>query len=1023
MTKDEGLERVKELIEQFENRRKEWRSVSYKEASVRIDFIDEFFLALGWRKGTGEFKVEKSQDLENENKGSADYYFDLGAGKRFFVEAKKPSENLAEKTKHALQARRYAYSAGHPVVILTDFEEFYVYKGRGVAPKENDDAKVAIINELSCKDFTEYPAKWDVLWNAFSRESVLAGSLETLPGVIADKRGSMPVDRLFLSDIEKWRSLLAENIHKNNPDQNRRALNEAVQKTIDRIIFLRICEDRDIEEYGHLLNAGKAPEVYKQLCVLFKQADTRFNSGLFHFKKEKNRDDFDDISLNLIIENEPLQTIIDRLYWPGGPYAFAAMPADILGQVYERFLGKVIEIDGESITVDDKPEVKKAGGVFYTPEYIVDYIVKNTVGRLLDACKTPSDGANLKILDPACGSGAFLINAYQYLLNWHLGWYSANKPEAHAKERRILKNVHGAWQLTLAERKRILLNNIHGVDIDSQAVEVTKLSLLLKCVEGETRTTTQMGLFDKGERILPDLENNIKCGNSLIGSDFYDNVQGELFDTEEKLKINAFDWNDEFKEIMNRGGFDCIIGNPPYVRSISLKENNPTSWEYYRTSYRSTESREWDIYLIFVEKALGLLKENGKLGYILPNKFLNSQVGENLRGMLSHGSHLESLIHFGAFQIFSGATTYTCLLFLSKTAIKQAQIARYTGSVTQQHQSCPLPEQAPEQWHKRDVSSDSLTSASWEFSASEAVLLKLRKWPKLGDLSLIFKGTGTNADKVYMLEKRGFENGHVRVFSAERNEEYLLEPTYLKPALRGRSIGRYDLTGLNLLLLVPYEQQDGKYRLVSQEKLQACAPNTLAYLEDCQERLDEREKGRFVGEGFYCFGRPQNMERFEVAEKIIMPDVVNRGTCALDTQKHWLLDTCYAITLKPDTNLDQNYILAILNSALLTCFLKETGTALRGGYFRMKTAYLTPFPIRTINFDDSTEKQMHDDMVKLVTDMLKYQKELQQPGLDSQTKKQHQKDIATTDRKIDELVYRLYDLTPDEIRIVEEARP
>ena len=240
MTKEEGLNIISELVNEFSSRvHQDVKRSDYLEAQVRTQFLDRFFGALGWNVSNYlEVTVEKSQVREDGNK-RADYAFHVN-GKEFFVEAKKPSENLAENREHALQARRYAYSANHPVVILTDFEEFYVYKGRGVAPKESDDAKVAIIDELSCKSFTEYPEKWDVIWNAFSRESVLSGSLETLPGVVADKKGSMPVDRLFLSDIEKWRTLLAENIHKNNPALNRRALNEIVQKTIDRIIFLRI---------------------------------------------------------------------------------------------------------------------------------------------------------------------------------------------------------------------------------------------------------------------------------------------------------------------------------------------------------------------------------------------------------------------------------------------------------------------------------------------------------------------------------------------------------------------------------------------------------------------------------------------------------------------------------------------------------------------------------------------------------------------------------------------------------------
>jgi type I restriction-modification system DNA methylase subunit len=276
----------------------------------------------------------------------------------------------------------------------------------------------------------------------------------------------------------------------------------------------------------------------------------------------------------LTIDDKPLKDIIKSLYYPDSPYEFSVLPADILGQAYEQFLGKVIRLSpGHRAIVEDKPEVKKAGGVYYTPTYIVEYIVKNTVGKLLEN-KNPKQVAKLKILDPACGSGSFLINAYQYLLDWHRDWYikDGTKKWATVRSPVLYQGYGGDWRLTTTERKRILLNNIHGVDIDSQAVEVTKLSLLLKVLEGENEETLnrQFKLFH--ERALPDLGSNIKCGNSLIGPDFYKNKQMSFLDDEERYRINVFDWQAEFPEIMKSGGFDVVIGNPPYGASLSQEE-------------------------------------------------------------------------------------------------------------------------------------------------------------------------------------------------------------------------------------------------------------------------------------------------------------------------------------------------------------------------------------------------------------------------------------------------------------------
>src|SRR6266700_473997 len=282
---------------------------------------------------------------------------------------------------------------------------------------------------------------------------------------------------------------------------------------------------------------------------------------LFHYQKEKDiPEPPDTLTPHLVIDDKPIKDIMKRLYYPDSPYEFSALPADVLGHVYEQFLGKVIHLTpSHQVTVEEKPEVRKAGGVYYTPTFIVDYIVRHTLSKLLEGKKPGLRGSasKIKIIDPACGSGSFLIVAYQYLLDWHRDRYIEDGPEKHRKE--LYQGAGGQWLLTTQEKKRILLNNIHGVDIDPQAVEVTKLSLLLKVLEGESNQSliSQLRLFH--ERALPDLDSNIKCGNSLIGPDFYDIVQMSFIDEEERYRINVFDWYAEFPEIMISGGFDAVF--------------------------------------------------------------------------------------------------------------------------------------------------------------------------------------------------------------------------------------------------------------------------------------------------------------------------------------------------------------------------------------------------------------------------------------------------------------------------------
>jgi hypothetical protein len=604
---------------------------------------------------------------------------------------------------------------------------------------------------------------------------------------------------------------------------------------------------------------------------------------------------------------------------------------------------------------------------------------------------------------------------YDKLLSWHLDWYAQDAHRAKAlKDHRIIEPRTGVYRLTIDEKRRILTNNIYGVDIDDQAVEIAKLSLTLRLLEGETSETAE--LFTRGghQRLLPKLEGNVKCGNSLIGPDFYsDNKESLFVDDDTRYRINAFDWKGTsgFKQVFDtNGGFDIVVGNPPYVRSIHLKEDSVAQWQFYRTHYATAADREWDIYLVFVEKGLSLLRAGGRLGYILPNKFLNSQVGANLRRLIADGRHLERLVHFGALQVFPTATTYTCLLFLNHDGIDQSTVQRFTGPVTGKLAQTPLPEQAPNQWQTSMVPASSLTSAPWDFASSGgSVLTSLRKWPALGSVADVFKGTGTNADRVFLLKQVARGTASVHAWSEYLQKEVTLEPTFLKPALRGRSIGRYGIVTRDVLLLVPYEPMNGRYVLVPESKMATVAPLTLDYLRACKPQLEQRERGRFKGVGWHCYGRPQNMERMDDASKVVFPDVVRAGTCYLDTESHWLLDTCYAIVPKSGVDLDPRYLLGILNSPLLTYFLHETGTALRGGYFRMKTAYLNPFPLRPIDFANPADKSMHDEMIRLVDQMLMLHRQLAASGTDRE-KSGLQLQIAALDAAIDSLVFRLYGL-------------
>ncbi len=642
------------LVEKFE------RHKPGSETEVRVQFVDELFRALGWdMRDKRQVRHEPRVIIKEagfERSKRPDYSFHTGNPADFYVETKMPHVNLERNPIPAFQLRRYGWSGNAPVSVLTDFEEFSVYDCR-IQPQRSDPAQKARLRYLQ---YGEYIDRWDELESRFSREAVARGALrEWVEGERV--RGLFSVDQAFLREMETWRESLAQEIALHNRELSRRQLNLLVQRTIDRIVFLRIAEDRDIEAYGRLRSAAASgKQVYDELKILFNEADDKYNSGLFHFGNEARASQPDTLSLRIHIPDAPLRRIISSLYFPTSPYEFSALSADILGQVYEQFLGKVIEISG-GVRVEEKPEVRKAGGVYYTPAYIVDYIVENTVGDLLRG-KSPKDAEKLRILDPACGSGSFLTGAYQYLLDWHLKVYSAEP----RRYRNVIRAVRGRYVLTTVEKRRILENSIYGVDLDQNAVEVSKLSLLLKMLEnedGSDATGLQTVMFSAGERILPDLSGNIKWGNSLIGSDFYSGEQMTLFDDEALLKVKPFDWEgaEGFGEIMAAGGFDAVIGNPPYVRPHKIESRFK---EYYWKTY-SGYVKKSDLYCCFLEKSLQLLHETGQFGMIVSNSWLRLDSFEKIRRMILYETSVSSIIDFTN-NVFADAAVKTNILLLSK---------------------------------------------------------------------------------------------------------------------------------------------------------------------------------------------------------------------------------------------------------------------------------------------------------------------------------------------------------------------
>jgi hypothetical protein len=1082
----ESFEReLARLVETFERNLAHYKSARYDEASLRQEFLNPFFRALGWDVENKAGLIPQHRQVEIESRtqvgarqNRADYLFRTHPTDRFICEAKKPAEEL--HARYVFQAKCYAWNKGLPLAILTDFEELKVFIVGGRPVKDEPDTGL-----WKTWRFRDYPQVARDIWDLLARERVAAGGIdqliESLPrkapvkgrkGFILKPDRSRALDADFLSFLDEARRELAGDLLKHNDRADLlegTRLNEAVQRILDRLLFLRICDARDIdtgrplerivrswreaqddeplrpsgppslelheEPPAHCGGSGlRAPKgtLWHGLVRHFRALDRRppshmpfFNGNLFkpHFCEE------------LVVGDVWLAHFLDQTGDEESPYRFNYIPVEILGTIYERFLGKVVRPHGRGVTIEEKPEVRKAGGVYYTPRYIVEYIVAQTVGALLKGRK-PEEALQVRVLDPACGSGSFLIRAFEAVCEHCQQWLTddlrraagdeATSPRLDGQDQRLpasspaaekwLKK-HRDWcwveanaiHLTTRAKRRILRETIYGVDLDPQAVEVTQLSLYLKMLEGENRFTLarERDLFGGEEALLPPLENNIKCGNSLIASDF-------SVIPEDLVRVRAFDWPVQFPAIMKAGGFDAVIGNPPYVRIQTMQETDAEAANYLNRTYAAAKKGNYDLYVCFVERGLKSTNDHGKLGFILPHKFTNSEYGQPLRNLISTGKNLSELVHFGANQVFEGATTYTCLMFLKRIPQDSFQYVRVDDLTDWATSSKAM---------SADVRTEKVTAESWSFTVGKAAPLidrLMQMSPTLGDVADIFVGLQTSADDVFILDFVSESPRLLTLRSEALETEVTVEKELLHPMVSGTDVQSYSKFDNRQFVIFPYTVTETDVSLIPFLQLKKRCPRLAAYLERNKPRLSQRENGRMRGPDWYGYIYLKNMRR-QAKPKVCVPRLVDRLCASLDAQGTHYLDNVDVggVTFTAEYQKhDLRYLVALLNSSLLAWFFPNVSAPFRGGWMSANRQFLSHVPFRQIDFSNGADRARHDRLVGLVDKMLVLVPKLRTAKSEAE-KATLQNAVTATDQQIDALVYELYGLTDEEIRLVE----
>jgi len=946
LTMFEGAFRsVAVLVEQFTDNQAHYLSAQYQEAEVRKDFIDKFWKILGWDVDherefdpwRQEVKIERP---DQKAKGRADYAFSIAPQYkrvRFFVEAKRPQQTIASPD-NCFQAIRYSWPKGVPIAVLMDFNYLHIVDSR-YRPDINT-ATSRVARSWHCTEYKERDKFAELYW-LLSREAVATGSIENFadnelpepetairqytlfPGEIRE------FDDTFLQQLDTWRNVLASNFKSARADLNGAQLTECVQRTLDRLLFIRFLEDKLIEPDRIVDRFGaKGRTHWKDFVTACARLDKEYNGIVF-----KRHSILDDAQFHP--DGGVFSDICDYLSDPHSPYNFDSIPVEILGRIYERFLGKIVRLRGRGVTVEDKPNVRKAGGVYYTPDYIVAYIAENALEPLIKG-KKPNQLLDLRIVDTACGSGSFLIGAYSYLLQAVARYWLRAGKEA---SKGLVEEREGHIHLTLKYRREILVKCIFGVDIDPQAVEVAQLSLYLKLLEEETTYSARQQQREIGAALLPSLTENVLNANSLLDS------------TERQDLFDSINFRVAFKGAFSKGGFDLVIGNPPYIKEYTNRSafNGVRHSPYYQG--------KMDIWYLFASLAIDWLRPTtGTLAYIATNNWITNAGAKRLREKICAEMRIAQLVDFGSFMVFRDAAIQTMILIARKDSSLPTYDFDYRRLIGRE------PTQADAQAlleHSQSASCHYLTAlfdrkrqskAPFTF-ASGVVEALLRKIEERGNFKFdgrleIAQGIVAPQD---FLNKKGqaqlgpqFRVGQgIFVLSDEEKKRLRLtnaELTLLKPYYTTTELRRYFAIARNAYWVI---YTDSQFR----------NPESMSSYPNLRSHLDQ------FASVVTSHNAPYGLHRARVERFFNGPKILALRKCAQPTFTYTEFP-CYVsqtFNILQTARLDMRFLTGLLNSRLVRFWLRHKGK-MQGHHFQVDKEPLLSIPIFAP--DEDTQKKL-----------------------------------------------------------------
>lgn len=582
-----------------------------------------------------------------------------------------------------------------------------------------------------------------------------------------------------------------------------------------------------------------------------------------------------------------------------------------------------------------------------------------------------------------------MLDAYQALLDWYLSTYQSDNPERKTRGRSPVLRINGAgsYVLTIPERRRILMDHIYGVDTDPSAVEVTKLSLLLKVLEGESEESLGQGRLAI-ERALPDLSTNIACGNSLIEKDFFTLTR----DPDLLYRVNPFSWADAFSSVFQHGGFDALVGNPPWLMAGYYLPDK--ALEYIRDRYATAEGK-FDLYYTFVEVAQKLLREGGRFGMILPNKMFHTRAARALRGLIGGNRSLERVVDFGIEKVFENTTNYSAIVVASDRAAKVPTLKyeRRTRTLALQEEFA--------------VSKAELGEPPWVFVSAE-------------DRELFdqMRSVGVRLDSLVDRFATGVQTGadSILVISTAESRTLGLGTWLVRPFLKGRDVRRWRVDDQSRRVVFPYRIVGGSFKLLSKTELES-HPKLLAYLNRNKEALDKSiwfgKTAKELSGAWYGLMYVEDAASF-TAPHLLTPALAFSSQFALGNGSLFATGTAGVVGLVlRDDGTDPRYLVGILNSSLLSYYITSHSPSYQGDFRKFSKPYLEHVPIvEQLQASKNGDDEVIINLVDRLTDLAK--QDVTRTTEHARTV--HRRAIDGAQAELDATVASLYGLSSEQIK-------